>query len=385
MPIVTRQRRFLSYIIDALIAPFALVLAAVFPGWWIFLVMAFCLAICFVLGDLGAAPDWNYRETLIILAGVYFGIFFAALLLSVGEYLFTDRREQVWIPDRRCIDISRSVAERLITRDFRGLFDFLSREFQARLTIDDLTTAFDDQCRRYGIPEAVGDVRELQPASCRPNVCAVTQVTLTCGHSEKPAGDKFTLTLRMLLSSVEEQYQVVALEYLLPCPAFDSDDFGAIAFNYVPQATVFPLSSNFVFSRGKVAVTRRMIRHALVQGHQHEPDQFNFLTFSTAGEMDAEDWDGFWIRERASGDWAIIRRHPRPIAAALLARLAQEWHAEDSMMNRVREEDFDQAFEIDSPYTGHTGLGDVVCHCFIERWQAVAVFPSDELVLDPVT
>lgn len=384
MPIITHRRKLVSYIKDALIAPFIFVLVAAIHGWWVFVVMAVCFAICLALGGAGVAPTWDYRETLIICAGVYFVIFFAALLLSLGEYLFTDRLEQVWIPDERCLDISRSFAERLIARDFHGVFDLLSPEYRARLTVDDLITAFDDQCRRYGVPEAVAVIQELRSASPSPEsgACAVTQVDMTCAPGKKCTRATSILTLQLYLNSEDERYKIVAVEYVPACLASDSEDFHA-GFDYVPQAAVHSPDAYFVFCHDEVELTRRMIRDALIKRNKGDDDGFDFCPPADAEEIDADDWDGFQIHQRQPGDWALVRCHRGPVVGNLLAGIAQVWNPDDPAMGQMREEDFDQAFEVWSSYSGHDCLGDEVCECLINMCHGILVVPWDDLLMDP--
>jgi hypothetical protein len=346
--------------------------------------MAIGVAIYVALVGVGVAPAWDFRETVIICVGGYLVIFFAALLLSLGEYLFTDRREQTWIPDERCLGITQCFAERLISRDFEGVLDLLCREYRARLTIDDLAAAFNDQCRRYGVPEAISAVRELRSEAplVRASVCAVTRVATVSARDETHARDTSTLTLQLSLTSVGEQYQIVRLEYVPPCLASDCDDFDSAGFEYVPHAAVDFRSGNFVFCRNEVAITRRMIRDGLIRADEGRANQLDFFPAADADEIDVKDWDGLRIRRRWASDWVVIRHHRGTVVGALLARLAQDWAPDDLAMGRLREKHFDQAYEIWPPCSDHYCLADVVCQYLMDTCNGIGVFPIDDLVLE---
>ena len=107
MPIATRRRKLVSYIKDALIAPISFVLVAVIHGWWLFVVMAVCFAICLALGGAGCCSGLGLsRNTDHLL--VCFSSFSLLHCCCLWANLFTDRLEQVWIPDERCLDISQA-------------------------------------------------------------------------------------------------------------------------------------------------------------------------------------------------------------------------------------------------------------------------------------
>ena len=142
MPFVSQRRTLISHLKDALIAPITLVLVGIVSHWWVLMIGALCVAVCLVLGGGHLNLAWDPRETLLIFVGVYVVISFAALLLSLSEYLFGQRWEQVWIPDPRCLEVSQKLVGRLIAQDFSGAFELLSPEYRTRLTLDELIAAF---------------------------------------------------------------------------------------------------------------------------------------------------------------------------------------------------------------------------------------------------
>ena len=130
------------------------------------------------------------------------------------------------------------------------MFDLLSREYRGRLTVEDLTAAFDDQCRRYGVPEAVAGIQE--PRSASPSPGAVGQVTRVDMRADK-AGSVMRPDVPYSRCSGLRNGRIngtksVAIQYVPACLASDSDDFHA-GFDYVASGSALPWCVFRVLSR----------------------------------------------------------------------------------------------------------------------------------------
>lgn len=104
MPIVTRKRRLLSHVIDVFLAPFIFIGVNLVMGWWIIAFMGMVLLIVYCInGDVG---DWHFSQETIV--GSAIGILFisvAAIPLAIRDF-FSGDKEQIWIKDENCLEIS---------------------------------------------------------------------------------------------------------------------------------------------------------------------------------------------------------------------------------------------------------------------------------------
>ena len=210
------------------------------------------------------------------------------------------------------------------------------------------------------------------------DICAVTRVGVVCAGREAPRSDWPRLTLQLYLGLEGEGYSVVGFQYVPPCLNSDTVDFHIAGFEYVAHAAAVPVGGTFLFCDADRVVTRKMIARTLVDAYGGDASSFDFCPRADSDEIDAEGWDVFRIDCRKASGLAVLRCHRGPGVEALLAKLSKYADTDDEITKRLREDWFDQAFEIRS-CTEVLFFHDLLCKFLMSTCHGLVVFPGDRI------